>query len=77
MESNQSASDFGLLSSSGKTNKGTAYNRAYLAPLRSAQIQPDGWISDTVGTIGFRIAFDAYGISPDCLGASAHSPVSR
>lgn len=28
-----------------------ADNRAYLVPLHSAQIQPDGWTSDTLGTL--------------------------
>jgi len=36
----------------------TADNRAYLAPClqHSAQIQPNGWTSDTFGTL-YEIAF--------------------
>jgi hypothetical protein len=39
-----------------RDKKAPSPNRVYLAPLRSAQIQPDGWTSDTLETLG-EIAF--------------------
>jgi len=36
----------------------TAYNRAYLATaIAFAQIQPDGWTSDTLGTLAIIITW--------------------
>jgi hypothetical protein len=34
-----------------RDKKAPSPNRVYLAPLRSAQIQPDGWTSDTLETL--------------------------